>query len=338
MWSNYQRMRAAQISVTVAKPTKDTKWGFSIVQDNDNQTVRIQAITDKGLLGHCPLQQQDILKTINNKKYGNDQTATDDLVNYDALIPVTIIAEAPKGNPKLVRAMARKPSPESTIGIGFYNIEHEGSSLLIINHLSPTGILAYSSLSQGDLVISINGIYCSEMPSEQAAELIRDTGSTVSILAMRSAALHEELNSSFTQRLAKRALWAAGQTVGALFAVGGTSAVAGNSLASPHVTELGASEGALPVDSGNRIFLTRTQSELTTSGLGSKTSRSQSVSHEEITMSMMTDTANMDDTISELSFTDADQELSAGFCEGITRDLANEMEDVMTNCEKTACQ
>lgn len=46
---------------------------------------------------------------------------------------------------------------------------------------------------------------------------------------------------------------------------------------------------------------------------------------------MMTDTVNMDDTIRELSFADADKELSAGFCEGITRDLANEMDDVMIN-------
>jgi hypothetical protein len=48
-------------------------------------------------------------------------------------------------------------------------------------------------------------------------------------------------------------------------------------------------------------------------------------------MSMMADTASMDDSISELSLTDADQELNAGFCEGITRDLVNEIEDVRTN-------
>jgi hypothetical protein len=43
--------------------------------------------------------------------------------------------------------------------------------------------------------------------------------------------------------------------VGALFAVGGTSAVAGDSLAMPDVTELGLLGGALPVASGNPICL-----------------------------------------------------------------------------------
>jgi hypothetical protein len=326
----YERMRAAKISVTVVKPSKDSKWGFGIVQDeNNDQVVQIKAMTDKGLLRNCPFQEGDILRTVNNKKCLKGEVTIDKLVNYDGGIPVTLIAESPNGNSKLVQAMTRKPHSESMIGIGFYNIEHEGSSLLIINHLAPTGLLAYSSLSQGDLVISINGVPCSRMISEEAAEMIQDSGSTVTIVAMRSAALHEELNPSFTQRLAKRAMWAAGQTIGALFA-GGASPAAGNQVSSEVSLQVDPSENASVDRVDDLIAFTRPESDSTTTGRDSRASHIRSISHNEIALSMMTDTENMDDTISELSFSENEQELTAGFSYDITEDLSkHEMEDVL---------
>jgi hypothetical protein len=326
----YENMRTAKISVTVVKPSKDSKWGFGIVQDeNNDQVVRIKTMTDEGLLRNCPFQEGDILRTVNNTKCLKGDVTIDKLVNYDGGIPVTLIAESPNGNSKLVQAMTRKPNSESMIGIGFYNIEHEGSSLLIINHLAPTGLLAYSSLSQGDLVISINGVPCSRMISEEAEEMIRDSGSTVTIVAMRSAALHEELNPSFTQRLAKRAMWAAGQTIGALFA-GGASPAAGNQVSSEVSVQEDPSENASVDRVDDLIALTRTESDSTTTGRDSRASHSRSISHNEIALSMMTDTENMDDTISELSFTENEQELTAGFSDDITEDLSkHEMEEVL---------
>jgi hypothetical protein len=324
----YENIRTAKISVTVVKPSKDSKWGFGIVQDeNDDQVVRIKAMTDEGLLRNCPFKEGDILRTVNNKKCLEGKVTIDKLVNYDGGIPVTLIAESPNGNSKLVQAMTRKPNSESLIGIGFYNIEHEGSSLLIINHLAPTGLLAYSSLSQGDLVISINGVPCSRMISEEAEEMLRDSGSTVNIVAMRSAALHEVLNPSFTQRLAKRAMWAAG----ALFA-GGPSPAAGNQVPSEVSLQEHPSENVSVDRDDDLIALARTESDSTATGRDSRAShsRSISISHSEIALSMMTDTEDMDDTISELSFAEYEQELTAGFSDEITEDLSSyEMEDVL---------
>lgn len=323
----YEGVRAGNISITVVKPSKGSKWGFGIVQ-GENEQVRIHKLTDEGLLRNSPFQEGDILKTVNNTKCLKDNVTIRKLVNYDGGIPVTLIAESPTGNSKLVQAMARKPTSDSTIGIGFYNIEHEGSSLLIINHLAPTGLLAYSSLSQGDLVISIDGVPCSRMISEEAEEMIRDSGNTVTILAMRSAALHAELNASFTQRIAKRAIWAAGQTIGAFFTAGGASQAADSQVSADESLHAESENPSIHrVD--DHIALTRTDSGSTTTGRDSKTSHSRSVSHEEIALSMMTDTENMDDTISELSFTEQEQELTAGFSDDITEDFSShDMEDV----------
>jgi hypothetical protein len=78
------------------------------------------------------------------------------------------------------------------------------------------------------------------------------------------------------------------------------------------------------------IALTRTESDSTTTGRDSRASHSRSISHNEIALSMMTDTENMDDTISELSFTENEQELTAGFSDDITEDLSkHEMEEVL---------
>jgi hypothetical protein len=326
----YEKMRAAQISVTVVKPNTDSKWGFAIVKEaNDEQVVKIKTITDQGLLRRSPFREGDILQTVNNKRCLNDDATTEKLARLDEGLPVTLIAEAPDGNSKLVHAMARKPSSGSTIGIGFYNIEHEGSFLLIINHLAPTGLFAYSSLSQGDLVISINGVSCSRMISEEAAEMIENSRTTINILAMRSAALHEELNPSFRQRLARRAMWA-GNSVAGWF--GNGSGGRNAQEASPEIASASrdeASLGPLPQHS-NGIRLTRTES--TSTGFGSRTRSTgghSHVSHEKIAMSMMEDTENMDDTISELSFTDNEHELSAGFSEEITEALSPGMEDVL---------
>eukprot|EP00980_Cylindrotheca_fusiformis_P029826 scaffold23911_cov127-Cylindrotheca_fusiformis.AAC.6 len=327
--NQYERMRAATVSVTVVKRGRDSKWGFGIMQDESNdQVVKIQALTEEGLLRKCPFREGDILKTVNNTKCVKDDVTIDKLVNYDGGIPITLVAESPNGNSKLVQAMARKPSSDSRIGIGFYNINHDGSSLLIINHLAPTGLLAYSALSQGDLVISINGVPCSRMLSDEAAEIIDNSGKTVNILAMRSAALREELNPSFTQRIAKRAMWAAGQTIGAFF-TGGASAAVDNEVSERESMDDEISENLSMEPVNDATALNRTETGSTGTGRGSRASHTRSASHEEIALSMMTDTELMDDTISELSFTDQDQELASAFSDDITETLSvHDMQDI----------
>ena len=296
LFAKYEKSRASKISVTVVKPKKSSKWGIGIVPDSeDDQVIIIKAITDNGLLRNAPFKEGDILKTVNNQPCKNGEKTIQKLSGYDGGTPITLIAEATSsGNSKLVQAMVKKPSLDALVGIGFYNIQHQGSSLLIINHLDPMGLLAYSTLSQGCLVLSINGQSCSQLKSDEASEIIKDSGKVVNILALRAAALQEELNPS-RLTIFKRAMVSA---VGALF---GGSMPPPAALAKQHTptTGNGDSDDEIPAASSS-VSLTRTES-----GSNSQYSASESRALDMVHDHPMDE---MDDTLSEVSFTETDDD------------------------------
>lgn len=295
LFAKYEKSRASKISVTVVKPKKSSKWGIGIVPDSeDDQVIIIKAITNNGLLSNVPFKEGDILKTVNNQPCKNGEKTIQKLSGYDGGTPITLIAEATsRGNSKLVQAMVKKPSLDALVGIGFYNIQHQGSSLLIINHLDPMGLLAYSTLSQGDLVLSINGESCSQLKSDEASEIIKDSGKAVNIVALRAAALQQELNPS-RLTIFKRAM---GSAVGALF--GGSTPPAASAKQHTPTSGNGDYDDEIPAASSS-LSLTRTES-----GSNSQYSASESRALDMVHDHPMDE---MDDTLSEVSFTDTDNE------------------------------
>jgi hypothetical protein len=212
--ADYASMRASKISMTVTKETMDSKWGFGIgmaqeeeEEEKDDETatttttrtennnhkntvVKIKAMAGMGLLQHAPFQEGDILKTVNNQKCTDDEATIQQLVRYEGGVPITLEVETPMGNPNLVQAMVIKPTPEAMVGIGFFQTEPQPSdgqsqSILKINHLTPTGLLAHSVLNQGHWVLAINATPCSHMTAEEAADLIKTSGTMVTIVAMK---------------------------------------------------------------------------------------------------------------------------------------------------------
>jgi hypothetical protein len=211
--ANYQVLRASTISVTVVKETLDSKWGFGIALEDENKVV-IKKMTGDGLLEKAPFQMGDVLKTVNNQKCTNDEVTIQLLVKYEGGVPITLLVESPIGNPRVVQAMVRKPSPDSKIGIGFYNTESENQTLLQINHLAPNGLLAHSALSQGDLVLAINSTMCSQMKAEDAAALIANSDDdTITVVAMRPQYGESTRAQSFMRQAKRGAIALGGGTL-----------------------------------------------------------------------------------------------------------------------------
>ncbi len=132
--------RASKISVTVQKESRDSKWGFGM--DQKGSRVQIKVMTGTGLLEHAPFQVGDYLVSVNNQKCTRAETTIQELVKIDAEFPITLMVETPEGNPNLVQAMVRKPSPNANLGVGFYIPSEvvepkQGESEPIVNPESP---------------------------------------------------------------------------------------------------------------------------------------------------------------------------------------------------------
>lgn len=125
-----------------------------------------------GLLSHAPIKVGDVIKSINNQKCTNlDETQQ---LLKETQGSIALIIETPRGNPALVQVTVTKPTIDTMVGIGFFNIMRRyATSLLEINHISPNGLLSHSLLNQGYLVLAINGNPCSHLKAEEAADLIK---------------------------------------------------------------------------------------------------------------------------------------------------------------------
>jgi PDZ domain len=76
--------------------------------------------------------------------------------------------------------------------------------LLKVNNIDPRGLLALSALSQGDIVVAINGTLCSHLKPEEATLLLFQSPDTVTITAMKPPAESDSLLQRWL-RQAKRA-------------------------------------------------------------------------------------------------------------------------------------
>ena len=184
--AEHQALRASSISMTVLRTTKEAKWGIGFKQEqepNGDGVVTIGALTNDGLLAEAPFQVGDKLVSVNGKPCVSINATTQQLLELEG--QVTLVAEIPGGNSRLVQATATKPTPDSQVGLGFLNVTKLNTNLLLINHISPQGLFAHSSMSEGDLVLTINSTFCGKMQDPQAAALVKDATDVVTIVVMK---------------------------------------------------------------------------------------------------------------------------------------------------------
>jgi hypothetical protein len=88
------------------------------------RTVVITSLVEYGLLRNSPLKEGDYLRRVNGQRVTNAEACVEHLVKLKG--HVSLEAETPQGNPALVAAFVRKPSPDyDDLGVVFVNTEHE---------------------------------------------------------------------------------------------------------------------------------------------------------------------------------------------------------------------
>jgi hypothetical protein len=213
--ANFDSLRAARISVTVVKDESNS-YGLGLVQvPRKKNMVKIDALVNEGLISESPLRVGDILKAVNNKVVTEHRPVMLQLMNIDGPVTITVETPTPHGNPAVVQAFCRKPTPETLLGISFSVTEHcttqnelcgdlsgtqevTTTKLLKINTIESYGLLAHSALSPGDLVLAINGFPCKS--PDEAVALILESSFTVNILALNPKLAQEHCGPTRTQR------------------------------------------------------------------------------------------------------------------------------------------
>jgi hypothetical protein len=190
-----ESFRPGTISVTVFKEAVDTRLGIGLQAQAEEKvagqssqpqhqsgstTIGRPQVVEIGylsrdqddLLCHSPLHVGDVIKMVNNQKCTNlDDTRK---LLQDVQGKLTLTVETLRGNPLLVQAMVTKPTVDTMLGLGFFNVPRpRGASLLQINHISPQGLVAHSVLSQGCLVLAINGTPCCHFKADAGSDLIQ---------------------------------------------------------------------------------------------------------------------------------------------------------------------
>eukprot|EP00536_Pseudo-nitzschia_multiseries_P005085 jgi/Psemu1/11707/gm1.11707_g len=219
-----ESLRAGRISVTVVK-NESNSYGMGLAQvPRKKNTVKIDALVKEGngLLCQSPLREGDILKTVNNQVVAEYRPVMLQLMKMDGPVTISVETPAPQGNPAVVQAFCRKPSPDIDIGIEFHVVDHSttqnelcrdhsGSKevattkLLQVKSVDAGGFLAHSSLSPGDFVLAINEKPCAVTSAEDATAMIRESESTVNILALNPKLAQEYCSPTRAQRWLRRA-------------------------------------------------------------------------------------------------------------------------------------
>jgi hypothetical protein len=172
--------RAAFISITVEKETKDTKLGIAL-REFDGE-LQIYSVAEHGILSGAPFRPGDKLRSINNFRCSqwDPSKAMAKMKEMEGVL--TIIVQHDHGDPNLVEAMVKKPRRDCKVGIGFMSLRH----FLAIGSINPEGYFACSVLNVGDRVISINGNLCCQMNPDDAVTLVKGIDDHVRFIAQRA--------------------------------------------------------------------------------------------------------------------------------------------------------
>ena len=180
-WPQQTQNRAAFISITVEKQSKDTKLGIALREFDGH--LQIFSIAENGVLSGAPFRPGDTLQSINNFRCSlwDPSKAMNKLKEIEG--PLTIIVQHNQGDPNLVEAMVKKPSRDCKVGIGFMSLRH----FLAIGSINAEGYFACSVLNVGDRVISINGNLCCQMSPDDAVTLVKNVDDSVRFICQRAS-------------------------------------------------------------------------------------------------------------------------------------------------------
>jgi hypothetical protein len=177
----HDQNRAAFISVTVTKETRETKLGIAL-QESEGELEIYSISKECGLLLDSPLRAGDKVRSINNFRCSSWDPDKAMLRLKEIEGPLTIIVQNDGGDPNLVEAVVVKPSPDSKVGVGFMLMRET----LAIGSINPEGLFANSVVNIGDQIISINSNPCSYLDDPvNAVTIVKNTLKNVTIVAQR---------------------------------------------------------------------------------------------------------------------------------------------------------
>ncbi|CAB9501010.1 expressed unknown protein [Seminavis robusta] len=276
---DYETLRAGTISVTFSRST-DIPLGLIFEEDGvaeggKGRRIVLASIEEKAageidFPRNAPIQVGDSLERINSEDLVNDSQTHDSVMQLiDQPGILTLTFATPKGIPSLFQAFIVKPSTESSLGILINqqapcsndNAIGDGVPQFFVQDivrkirgqeddtkpaLQPS-LLQHSVLQPNDILLSVNteSLQANPVYGEpmQVAQLLRDTPSEVTIVALRPLTWSEKL----VNGIRRTAVGAAGGTmvgvglifiptlpppVGELLIVGGVSLL-GTEFAGP---------------------------------------------------------------------------------------------------------
>ena len=148
-------IRPGFVSVTVYKPTIDTKLGISFRNPEGDQ-LQISYVATQGLLAKSPLAAGQLIQSISGvrcRRWTKERTLES---IKEALGEITFVLRDPAGDFSYAVAMAYKPTPRATLGICFKTM----GGPLKVGNINPDGLLSNTVLNCNDTLISINNIPC----------------------------------------------------------------------------------------------------------------------------------------------------------------------------------
>mmetsp|Transcript_7994 Transcript_7994/g.22224 ORF Transcript_7994/g.22224 Transcript_7994/m.22224 type:complete len:614 (+) Transcript_7994:42-1883(+) len=210
------------VSITVVVQQQDiddeTFQNLPLATEHDEETgtssVRL-ARFDKNdeasiFYGTC-VQAGDILQSVNAEKCTHHDAVLQTLADRAVVgEPLTLTMECPHGNPVLAQAIVLKPTPDTKLGVELLNVSvhdkpssesqqsqqsqqqrssthNNSTTMLQIKQFDAKGLLAASALHPGDWILRINDREenVTQMPAQDAAQLILDEPRRVSIVTMK---------------------------------------------------------------------------------------------------------------------------------------------------------
>jgi predicted metalloprotease with PDZ domain len=168
-------------SATVTKKSEDDMLGMGLRKVDG--VIQVSFLKPGCLLSEAPFKVGDKLVSINNRDCTNIKSLTTVAKILKMTIGLlTVVVEHAEGDPMLVESMILKETPTCKTGLGVCS---GSSSRLRVSSVHPKGPFSGSLLSTRDQILSINGRDCTYLHAREAATLIINAASNVTIVAKK---------------------------------------------------------------------------------------------------------------------------------------------------------
>lgn len=176
------RSRPAFTSVRINKETPDLKLGITFRSDSGE--LLIGNIAPESPFSGSPLQRGDRVINLDDHPNVSHWTALQAATYIrQKLGLISFVVQTRHGDPNMAEAVVYKTTDQEQLGISF----HKEKGRLRIRSISSEGLLGDKSvLSNGDFVVSINGIDVAQVEASLVIEMIRNAKGMVALRVMHS--------------------------------------------------------------------------------------------------------------------------------------------------------